>query len=76
VLDYRISRSGSACTADPDQAALLLAVIGDSDRMFDCLDQAIRVQRAPYIVKVWPAFDPYRSDPRFIALLRRMGLEE
>jgi TolB-like protein len=76
VLDYRISRSGSACTADPDQAALLLAVIGGSDRMFDCLDQAIRVQRAPYIVKVWPAFDPYRSDPRFIALLRRMGLEE
>jgi hypothetical protein len=76
VLDYQISQSGRRCTRVPQTAGLMLALLGEQDRMFECLDEAIRLKTAPSFVKVWPAFEPYRSDPRFIALLRRMGLEE
>jgi hypothetical protein len=54
----------------------MLAFVGEADRMFECLEEGVRLKHPAFMIKVWPAFDPYRDDPRFTALLRRMGLEE
>ncbi len=52
-----------------------LAQLGESDAMFDCLQVARSENRINY-PKVEPLFDPYRSDPRFQAILEGMGLAD
>ena len=60
-------------------SAFLLALAymsgGESDRAFEQLER-LYDQRAPGVIafKVDPAFDLFRSDSRFDALLRRVGL--
>jgi tetratricopeptide (TPR) repeat protein len=77
VLDYQISQSGRPCTNHPDWASVMLAFIGEADRMYECIDEALAAgQVRGLYLKVHPNFDPYRDDPRFTARLRRMGLEE
>jgi serine/threonine-protein kinase len=51
------------------------AAIGRPDKMFEFLDDAWS-ERDPYLTRVAaePYFDPYRSDPRFVALLGKMNL--
>jgi hypothetical protein len=74
-LDWRVARSGKPCTDDPILGASDLAQVGETDRMFECLHEAVS-RRGFLDLKVHPSFAPYRDDPRFTALLRRMGLEE
>jgi DNA-binding winged helix-turn-helix (wHTH) protein/TolB-like protein/Flp pilus assembly protein TadD len=49
--------------------------LGDHERAFGWLDQAAE-ERAFHLIylKVWPELDPLRPDPRFQALIRRLGL--
>ncbi len=49
--------------------------LGEIDQMFMWLDRAID-ERDPIIIpiKSYPFFDPFRDDPRFHALLRKMNL--
>ena len=81
-------RAGAAATLDELEklraggyaSALDLAAIhaglGDRDRAFEWLDQAA-AERAFHLIylKVWPELDPLRKDPRFAALVRRIGLQ-
>jgi hypothetical protein len=42
--------------------------------MYECIDVALAERRALGLyLKAHPNWDPYRDDPRFTALLRRMG---
>jgi DNA-binding winged helix-turn-helix (wHTH) protein/TolB-like protein len=52
------------------------AALGDRERAFHWLDQAAS-ERSFHLVylKVWPELDPVRPDPRFKALILRVGLE-
>ncbi|MGH9860979.1 MAG: tetratricopeptide repeat protein [Candidatus Acidiferrales bacterium] len=54
--------------------ALLYAGLGDRDQAFAWLDRAYE-ERSGYLMEIHldPMFDPLRSDPRFDALLRRLG---
>lgn len=51
--------------------------LGEKDRAFASLEKAFieRDNRIRYL-KADPKFDPLRSDPRFTALLKRIGLEK
>jgi DNA-binding winged helix-turn-helix (wHTH) protein/TolB-like protein/Tfp pilus assembly protein PilF len=66
-------RAGSYASA-LDLADIQVA-LGDRERAFQSLGQAAD-ERAFHLIylKVWPELDPLRSDPRFKALILRLGL--
>jgi serine/threonine-protein kinase len=59
----------------PFDIATIYAGLGDRTKTFEYLEKAYQ-ERVPYLVylAVDPHFDPFRSDPRFRDLLRRIGL--
>jgi serine/threonine-protein kinase len=56
--------------------ALVHMGLGDLDRAFECLEQAVEEREGGILLDLVsvPEFDPLRSDPRFDDLLRRIGL--
>jgi serine/threonine protein kinase/tetratricopeptide (TPR) repeat protein len=53
------------------------AALGDHDRAFQSMEQAFRLGESwesLFYLKVFPQWDPLRSDPRFADLLKRMNL--
>ncbi len=61
-------------TIPPSLRAILLAWRSQPDSAFAVLDRAYP-RRLGLIIQ-HPAFDPYRRHPAYLALLRRMGLEQ
>ena len=52
------------------------ARIGNKEGAIYCLQQAYKAQaRGILFIKVEPLFDEVRSDPRFMELVREIGLE-
>ena len=49
--------------------------LGDKERAFEWLEKAYQERAMPTDLKVKPVWDGLRSDPRFTALLKKMGLE-
>lgn len=72
----RMERSKGASFASPYQIALGYAVLHDNETALLWLGKcvAIREPQALYI-RVEPLFDGLRSDPQFLALERKLGLE-
>jgi DNA-binding winged helix-turn-helix (wHTH) protein/TolB-like protein len=68
---------GARAFAAPFQIAVVSAALGDKERAFAALDQAIAV-RTWYVtwLAVDPSLDPLRSDPRFAERLRRVGFAQ
>jgi serine/threonine-protein kinase len=61
---------------DPTRIALVFLALGEIDRTIELLEQAFET-RSPFLneLSVDPRYDPIRSDPRFEAMVRRLGLE-
>jgi len=59
----------------PELIAAVYANLGETERAFEWIDNGYRIRSSylPYN-HAHPEFDPIRSDPRFAALLRRMGI--
>jgi len=57
--------------------ALVHLALGDVEEVFDWLEKAFK-EHSAYLsnIKADPALDPIRSDPRFLKLIRRVGLPE
>jgi serine/threonine-protein kinase len=58
-----------------ESMAMGYAAVGDADRAFACLERAVQDRSAGLIFfHVDPGFSPLGDDPRFGALVRRIGL--
>jgi tetratricopeptide (TPR) repeat protein len=66
------AQQARASSTDP-QIALIYVGLGDHDQAMVWLDKAYQARFNPSVL-MRPAFDPLRSDHRFQALLRRIGL--
>lgn len=61
----------------PYELAARYALLGKKDEAFTWLEEAYEERSWRLtLMKVEPALDSLRSDPRFVALLKRVGLEE
>jgi serine/threonine protein kinase/Tfp pilus assembly protein PilF len=62
---------------DPSEIAYLYAQLGDKEQTFAWLDKA-RAEKAGGLepVKIVRALEPWHSDPRFVALLKDLGLPQ
>ena len=59
----------------PFRIAMVHIGLGDTDRAFEWLDKAVEARDWQMaMLNVEPAFDGLRSDPRFAALVERVGL--
>lgn len=57
--------------------ALVYAALGENDAAFKCLQKSYeRQEEALLNMKVDPKLDQLRSDPRFVALLKKIGIEK
>jgi hypothetical protein len=55
--------------------ALVHTALGETDRALDLLELACERRDLPLsAIKVHPAYDALRKEPRFAALLKRIGL--
>ena len=73
----RLKRSSKRRHVDFVYIALIHAALGDMENAFACLETGF-IQRSEELalLGVDPRFDGLRSDPRFVDLLRRIGLPD
>jgi hypothetical protein len=61
----------------PSYMAIICAALGRKDDAFNWLNQSYQLRSEHLLyLKVEPAVDPLRSDPRFAALVHRVGLPD
>jgi adenylate cyclase len=77
LIQSLAERLGRPCLPEPAIGAHLYARAGEEDPMYMCLERAIE-QRGNYVLGlIWhPSWHPYREDPRFQAILNRVGLAD
>ena len=76
-LKRRAATDNSALTGYAVNLAILYAGLGEKDQAFAWLEKAYQEHDAALTnLRVDPFFDPLRSDPRFQAMLKKMGLNQ
>jgi eukaryotic-like serine/threonine-protein kinase len=72
----RLTAISSRRWLDPVQTSYVYMGLGDRDRAVEALRKGAREHSQSLVfLKVDPFFDPLRSDPRFKALLRELGIK-
>jgi tetratricopeptide (TPR) repeat protein len=75
ALEVRVAETKRNCTDDVWGAVVTLAHLGEDDRMFECLRELVELGGNLLILRDF-SLQKYRSDPRFIAILKQMRLEK
>jgi tetratricopeptide (TPR) repeat protein len=75
---FDLARAGFSGTDDRfTWLAITAAPIGDRNKTFDYLEKALSSQEIEVILCIrYPTLDPIRSDPRYAAMMRQVGLPE
>ena len=75
-LMEKIREKSARQFVSPNCFGLYYAATGDADRMFEALNAALAVgdPTVTRIINTEPYFDPYRSDPRYRELMKRINL--
>jgi tetratricopeptide (TPR) repeat protein len=75
VLEDLLIRSKETSEISYNIARVYFA-LGENDRGFDCLEKAYEKNEADLAdLNIDPAFDTIKTDPRFIALLKKLGFK-
>jgi len=74
VLD-RLNELSKQRYVSASSRAVIYVGLGEKDKAFEWLDKAFDERSVGHDIRVSPAYDPLRSDPRFADLLRRMNLQ-
>ena len=75
-VSRRLAVHAKEAFVKPSDLAEVLFSLGENDRAFECLEAAFEERDKGVLgLKVYPVYDEVRSDPRFRALLSRMGLD-
>ena len=61
---------------DPFNVAIYYARAGDAEQTFVWLEKSIQDKSTALHMIAGPALDPYRQDPRFASVMRRMDMPE
>ena len=54
---------------------IIPALLGEREQALDWLERAYEARAGLMYLKVWPLYDSLRSEPRFQAVLKKMGLD-
>ncbi|MBV8136340.1 MAG: hypothetical protein JO121_12040 [Deltaproteobacteria bacterium] len=74
ILRQKFEEAQKRQYVDPGYFALTYFALGDKDRAFELLDQAYQDRSALMALLNLPYNDPMRSDPRYTALVKKVGL--
>jgi len=72
VLTAYVKQHGDECYS----IATLYAVRGQSDQAFEWLQRAYLQRGGAYVFKINPLWNHLKSDPRFAATVKKMGLAD
>jgi len=63
--------------ADGKDVALIYLGLGEEDKVFEWLEKDFQARKGELLTTRWEStWEPVRKDPRYISLLKRMGLPE
>jgi tetratricopeptide (TPR) repeat protein len=63
--------------SSPFNLAILYFSLGDEEQGFNNLEKAFRIHDLNLTeIRMWPELDKFTSDPRYIDLIKKMGLQE
>jgi len=74
ILRQKFEEASKRQYVDPGYFALTYFALGDKDRAFELLDQAYQDRSVLMVNLNLPYNDPMRSDPRYTALVKKVGL--